>query len=398
MQYVHQARRRGAIALLCAGAVVMTTAACGTSADANAEGDTFTLGVIIEETGELATLGKPELQAIELAAKQINANGGVDGRKVELVVRDSESQPAVAATAARDLATRGDIQAVLGTATGASCGAMNAILAPAKITHFCLSPIATEVNPVTFWAQGSLSDYDEFLVPWFKHEGFTRIGLVRTADATGDAMQAITEGIVKAAPESLKLAGIETFNSGATDVQTQLTGLRKLDPDVVVAGASGSNLIPIVQGMNALAMDMPVVVGHGSIAHSILGLVKDRLVAGGMYGGLYWVNVPADEIPDDVAYKDVILEFRKLWETEFGTPAGHSEAAAFDAANQVFAAVAAGAGTGEEIAEHIETSEYTGVLGPYSYSENDHQGVTYVHGMVKFGEDGLFHTSFVADE
>lgn len=398
MQYVHPARRRGAIALLFAGAVVLTTAACGTSADRNAERDTFTLGVIIEETGELATLGKPELQAIELAAKQVNAKGGVDGRKVELVVRDSESQPAVAATAARELAARGDIEAVLGTATGASCGAVNAILAPEGITHFCLSPIASEVNPVTFWAQGSLSDYDEFLVPWFENQGVTRIGLVRTADATGDAMQAITEGIVKAAPDALEMVGVETFNSGATDVQTQLTGLRKFDPDVVVAGASGSNLLPIVQGMNALAMDVPVVVAHGSIAHSILGLVKDRLVPGGMYGGLYWVNVPADEIPDDVAYKDAILEFRKAWEAEFGTPAGHSEAAAFDAANQVFAAVDAGAGTGEEIAERIETSEYTGLLGPYSYTENDHQGVTYVHGMVKFGEDGQFHTSFVADE
>lgn len=399
MQSVQSLNRRKSVALLFAAAATFALAACGTTAGAESDNEkSFTLGVIIEETGELATLGKPELEAIELAAATINDNGGVDGRIVELVVRDSESQPAVAAAAARELAGRGDIEAVLGTATGASCGAVNAILAPEKIMHFCLSPIAGELNPLTFWAQGSLADYDEFLVPWLEHEGLAAIGLIRTADATGDAMQAIAEGIVEAAPESFTLAGVKTFNSGSTDVQTQLTSLRKLHPDVLIAGASGSNLLPIVQGMNALAMDEPLIVAHGSITHSVLELVKGSLVPGGMYGGLYWVNVPDAEIPASVAYRSKILDFRGAWRAKYGTTAGHSEAAAFDAANQVFEAVDAGAGSGSEIAAHIEGGDFTGVLGPYAYSKDDHQGVTYVHGMLEFGGDGQFHTSFVAED
>jgi branched-chain amino acid transport system substrate-binding protein len=396
MQNIQRLRRSKPVVLLGAMSVVLAGASCSTSA--GADSDTFTLGVIIEESGELATLGKPELQAIELAADMINESGGINGKKVRLVVRDSESQPAVAAAAARELAGRDDIEAVLGTATGASCSAVNAILAPEDILHFCLSPIAGEVSPVSFWAQGALSDYDEFLMPWFEHEGLSRLGLVRTADATGDAMQAITEGIVAAAPGSLDLVGVETFNSGSTDVQTQLTGLRDLDPDAVIAGASGSNLLPIVQGMNALGMDVPLVVAHGSITHSVLELVEGSIVPGGMYGGLYWVNVPENEIPDSVPYKGQILDFRDAWQAKYGTPAGHSEAAAYDAANQVFEAIDAKAGTGSEIAEHIESSNFTGLLGTYAYSEDDHQGVTYVKGMLEFGDDGLFHTGFVSED
>jgi branched-chain amino acid transport system substrate-binding protein len=396
MHNIHRLRRSRPLALVSALSVVLAGAACST--DAGADSDTYTLGVIIEESGELATLGKPELQAIELAVDTVNESGGVNGRKVRLEVRDSESQPAVAAAAARELAGRSDIQAVLGTATGASCSAVNAILAPEGILHFCLSPIAGEVSPVSYWAQGALSDYDEFLNPWFAHEGISKLGLVRTADATGDAMQAITEGMIAATPGSLDLVGVETFNSGSTDVQTQLAGLRDADPDLIIAGASGSNLLPIVQAMNALGMDEPLVVAHGSISHSVLQLVKGKIVPGGMYGGLYWVNVPDDEIPDSVAYKGQILDFRKAWTAKYGTPAGHSEAAAYDATNQVLEALDAKAETGAEIAEHIEGSDFTGLLGTYSYSKTDHQGVTYVKGMLEFGDDGLFHTAYVSTD
>ncbi|MGH8241654.1 MAG: ABC transporter substrate-binding protein, partial [Steroidobacteraceae bacterium] len=288
----------------------------------------------------------------------------------------------------------------LGTATGASCAAVNAILEPEGIMQFCLSPIATEVTPLIFWAQGPLSEYGNFMLPWLEDQGISRIGLVRTADATGDAMQGILDNIVEAAPDSLNLeqTGSETFDSGATDVQTQLSNLRDTNPELVVAGASGSNLLPIVQAMNSLAMDVPLLVAHGSVVHSVLELVQGQIVPGGMVAGLWWVNVPDDEIPDSVEYKDDIVAFKTAWEEAYGTPTGHSEGAAFDSANQVFDALRDGAVTGEEIAAFIEDREdFVGVLGPYTYGPDDHQGPTYPIGLLEFGDDGEFHVGFLAE-
>lgn len=375
-------------------ALALLTAGCAAGSGGTGDGP-INLGVIIEETGPLAALGLPELEAIKLAVKQVNRSGGIGGRTVELIVRDSQSQPAVASAAAREFARRDDVPVVLGTATGAGCSAVNAILEPKGIMQFCLSPIATQVKPLIFWAQGSLADYHVFLNPWFAHEGIAEVALIRTADATGDAMEKITRDLVAGNPK-VRLTGVETFDSGATNVQTQLIRLRGQNPDAVIAGASGSNLLPITQGMNALAMKMPLVVAHGAVVHSVLGLVKDSIVPGGMVAGVHWVNLPVDEIPESVPYRDTILKFRSAWQAEYGKPTGHTEAAAFDAANQILDALKAGAVTGEDIAAHIERGRFVGVLGPYTYSKSDHQGLSYTKGMLRFGEDGQFHLHYLA--
>ncbi|TYB41062.1 ABC transporter substrate-binding protein [Actinomadura chibensis] len=382
-----------AVTLTAPAAAVLLAAGCAASAGG---GDgPVDLGVIIERTGPLAALGLPELDAIKLAVKQVNQAGGVRGRTVRLVVRDSESQPAVAAAAAREFARRKDVPAVLGTATGAGCAAVNAVLEPKGVAQFCLSPIATRVKPLIFWAQGSLDDYHVFLTPYFAHKGMTRIALVRTADATGDAMEKIARDLVARDPK-MTLTGVETFQSGATNAQTQLIRLREGRPDVVIAGASGANLLPIAQGMNALGMKMPLVVGHGAVVHSVLDLVKGSMVAGGMVAGVHWVNLPDAEIPASVPNRDLILKFRAAWQAEYGKPTGHSEAAAFDAAGQVLDALKAGAGTGKEIAAHIERTKFVGVLGDYAYTGSDHQGLGYVPGMLRFGGDGRFHLEYLA--
>ncbi|WP_067452159.1 ABC transporter substrate-binding protein [Actinomadura macra] len=386
--------RNRALTLTSSAAALLLAAGC--SAASGDDDGPIDLGVIIEKTGPLAVLGLPELDAINLAVKQVNQAGGVRGRTVRLVVRDSESQPAVAAAAAREFARRKDVPAVLGTATGAGCSAMNAILEPKGVMQFCLSPIATRVQPLIFWAQGSLDEYHVFLTPYFAHKGMTRIALVRTADATGDAMEKIARDLTVRNPK-IKLTGVETFQSGATNVQTQLIRLRGQRPDVVIAGASGANLLPITQGMNALGMKMPLVVGHGAVAHSVLNLVKGSMVPGGMVAGVHWVNLPVAEIPASVPNRDTILKFRAAWQATYGAkPTGHSEAAAFDATNQILDALKGGAGTGKEIAAHVEKSRSVGVLGSYTYTKDDHQGLGYFPGMLRFGTDGQFHLEYLA--
>jgi branched-chain amino acid transport system substrate-binding protein len=375
------------------GLLSVSAAACGSTGGSASEKKAVNIGVIIEQTGPLASLGLTELKAIQFAVKQANDTGGVNGRTIKLIVKNSESQPAVASAAARDFASRGDVHVVLGAATGASCSAINAILEPEGIMQFCLSPIATQPKPLLYWAQGPLADYHTFLVPWFAHAGITKIGIARTADATGDAMEKLIRDLVAKNP-ALKLVDVETFNSGATDVQTQLTKLREHNPDTIIGGVSGSNLLPVVQGMNALGLKQPLVVAHGSIIRSILELVKNQLVPGGIVGGLYWVDVPATEIPSSVAYRGKILEFTNAWKAAYGETPGHNEAGTYDATEQIIAALRDGAESGTQIDAKTQSGNFVGVLGPYHYSKTDRQGPTFPGGMLEFGRDGQFHLLF----
>ena len=94
-----------------AAAIALTLAACSGGAapgDGNGGGggdaDAYKVGVLVGLTGSYAALGEPEQKAIELYVKQLNADGGIDGHPVELVVLDSGSTESTAVNQFRKLA------------------------------------------------------------------------------------------------------------------------------------------------------------------------------------------------------------------------------------------------------------------------------------------------------
>jgi ABC-type branched-subunit amino acid transport system substrate-binding protein len=91
------------------------------------------VGVIASTRGALGTFGEALLRSIELAAEQVNASGGVfDGRALELVTKDSASEPETAARAARDLLSDG-VVAVVGPETSGQAAAVLDVLSPSQV-------------------------------------------------------------------------------------------------------------------------------------------------------------------------------------------------------------------------------------------------------------------------
>jgi len=72
------------------------------------------IGAIHNVTGSLGSIGRPSLDGVLLAAKQLNEHGGVLGRSVELVARDGQSDPAVVAAITRELAHMPQMAAITG--------------------------------------------------------------------------------------------------------------------------------------------------------------------------------------------------------------------------------------------------------------------------------------------
>ena len=102
--------RRGMTALLVAAALVGVTA-CG---GAGGGGDTIVIGVQGPFTGDYAAEGKGFRQAIELLKEQVNAEGGVLGKQVEVIYEDDKGQPNESTLAAQKLVSR-DVIAVIGS-------------------------------------------------------------------------------------------------------------------------------------------------------------------------------------------------------------------------------------------------------------------------------------------
>jgi branched-chain amino acid transport system substrate-binding protein len=89
------------ISAVIAAAVILT--GCGTDRDASAGADPIRIGAVFSESGGLASIGAPGLAGMRLAAAEINARGGLLGRRLQLVAEDSRSKPTTAVRAVRSL-------------------------------------------------------------------------------------------------------------------------------------------------------------------------------------------------------------------------------------------------------------------------------------------------------
>ena len=98
-------------AALCAGLSLLAGAVVATTAQAQ---EPIKLGLIAAMSGQSAKSGEAIVRGLNIALDEINARGGLLGRKVELVVRDDESNPAKGIVAARELVQREKVVAMFG--------------------------------------------------------------------------------------------------------------------------------------------------------------------------------------------------------------------------------------------------------------------------------------------
>ena len=105
--------------LILAGGVL---ALAGTAAMAE---DSYKIGVSEPLSGAASSLGVPVVESVKAAAEVINANGGINGRKIELVIRDDQSKPDIAVQNFRRLSEEG-VYAMIGPNQGSNTLAVSA--------------------------------------------------------------------------------------------------------------------------------------------------------------------------------------------------------------------------------------------------------------------------------
>ena len=101
--------------------------------DAVAEptGDPIKIGTLIDATGDLATFGPPIVLATDLVALLINESGGIDGRQIEMVHRDSGTSPQIATDAASALVNVDGVEAIVGSlSSGVSLAVAESVTIP----------------------------------------------------------------------------------------------------------------------------------------------------------------------------------------------------------------------------------------------------------------------------
>ena len=225
---------------------------------------TIKLGLVAAMSGQSAKSGEAIVRGLSLAVDEINAKGGVLGKKIELLVRDDESNPAKGVIAARELVQREKVVALFGGLDTPVSIAIVPFVNGAKVPFMGVWAAGT---PIT--RNGAAENYvfrvsavdeivDIALVDYaVKKYGAKKPGMILINNPWGES----NEKGLKAALEAKKIpyAGIEKFETNDVDVVPQLTRLKQAGSDVLFMVANVAPSAQVVKSLDRMSWDVPIV-------------------------------------------------------------------------------------------------------------------------------------------
>jgi len=359
--------------------------------------DTIKLGAFFDLSGRAAFIGTPTKLVAEMVVDKINAEGGINGKLLELEVGDTEAKPANAANIAKKFIYKDKVAAIIGptlTDTG-----MNV----KKIAHKGKTPIFMTVggDPVIMGGE-KFGPFDwvfkspqrssiavERLFIYLKEKGLTRIALLTAADGFGKDG---ARWMKKLAPKyGIEIVIEESFGNRDTDMTAQLTKAKNANPQALVAWTIGPAGSIVAKNRAQLGIDLPLFQCHGLPDPKYIELAGTASEGDRMPSTKLMV---ADALPDSDPQKKVIQEFIKLYKEKgydkqfpINTHSGY----AWDAITIVANAMKKVGTEPEALRAEIEnTKNYVGVSGTYNITPEDHNGLDVSSMVIVQVKDGKF--------
>ena len=223
------------------------------------------IGLTAAVSGGSAASGEAIKRGLEIAIAEINANGGVlNGRPLQLVVRDDEGQPAKGVTIARELVEREKVTAVFGGLHTPVALAQVAVWHELKTPYMGAWAAGTNITRngqspnYVFRVSANDDDADKFLTRYATdvlRKG--KPGLLLENTSWGQSNET---GLTKWLGEKgLKAVGVEKFNWGDPDMSPQLLRLKSAGADHVVLVANAPEGAQVVKSRAKIGWDIPMV-------------------------------------------------------------------------------------------------------------------------------------------
>lgn len=286
-------------AVISAGAVLLATSlsmsACGTrggdSGGSGGSGDgdkkVVKIGVIAPLTGDLSALGKGIENSVDLAIKEANDSGELDGWTIEIAAEDDQANPDVGKNAASKLAGDKDVIGVVGTLNSSVAGTVAPVLSTAKIVE--VSPANTGVSltkgedPAK--PERQYDNYfrtcttDDVQGPFAARYLYEKAGIKKVA--TVHDKKAYGQGLVDSfTTEYKKLGGeivaAETINPDDDKYDAVVSSVKAKKPDALYYGGEYPQAGPLSQQMKAQGLNVPLMGGDGIFTPEFIKLAGSK--------------------------------------------------------------------------------------------------------------------------
>lgn len=329
---------------------------CGSTSGATSDGPIL-IGASFPLTGSIAADGQTCVDAINLAIKQANEAGGINGRTLELETGDDEGTPTSAASIANKFVDDDKILAVVSSYNSSCMLAQVDIYSEAELP--CISPVATTpaltgVSDSFYRTAPNDADCGSYAGDFLKEKGISKVALFYENDDYGLGLAEAFEA--KCVELGIEIVTTQTYVYGETvDYSTQLTATSGSGAEAIfVCGCVTEMGLICDQRSDYGCGDMMVLLGNGGYAPALLDYNTEGVYVQGEF---------------DCEQSERAKEFVEAFKTEYGYEPGNWAASAYDAASIVIEAMKECDGdiTRASINEKISGISFPGVCGNYTF-------------------------------
>lgn len=361
-----------------------------------AAADTIKIGALFDLSGRAAFIGTPTKLVAEMVVDKINADGGINGQKLELVVADTEADPAKAVSIIRRFIHRDKVVAIIGPTLTDVGMAVKPHIDRGQI------PIIMTVGGDPVIMGGKFGSYEwvfkspqrsstavERMFIYLKEKGLTRVAVLAAADGFGKDGERWMESL---APQyGIEIIAKESFGTRDTDMTAQLTRLRNSNPQAILTWTIGPAGSIVAKNRAQLGIDIPLFQCHGLPDPKYIELAGPASEGDRMPSTKLMV---AAELPDTDPQKAAIEEFITMYrergyERQF--PINTHSGYAWDAIMMIARAIEKAGTEPAALRAAIEkTSHYVGISGTFNMTADDHNGLGVDSMVIVQVKDGQF--------
>jgi branched-chain amino acid transport system substrate-binding protein len=370
------------------GAKPAAEAGAGQTAATGANKEPIKVGAIFSLTGPNSPLGVPEKQAVELLVKELNAAGGVNGHPLEILFEDDKSDNTEAVKAIKKLVTKEKVVAVLGSSgSGPSLG-MAEYASAEKLPMISMAAADQITNPVRagiFKTPHTDVHGTKRIYKYLKEKGITKIAMLNDSNPYGSGW---TAQLKKYAPEyGITIVAEEKYGTKDPSMSSQLTKIKGTDAQVLIVAGTNPGPATIVKEAKQLNLTIPIISSHGSANSKFLELAGDAANGVLMVAGKLLVpdQVDAND-PQAAVIKKFVDSYQKAYSTAPDGFAGYG----YDGLNLLVEGLKQAGGDASKLGEVLEKVNYVGVTGEFTFSAEDHNGLSEDSMIMVEVKDGKF--------
>ncbi|GIG57316.1 branched-chain amino acid ABC transporter [Longispora fulva] len=355
-------------------AVVAGMAGCAAE-DKKAPAGEIKIGASLELSGATASIGTTYEKALKLKVDQINKAGGVNGRKINLVIRDNRTDPAEGLKNVNYFIDNEKVAAIIGGGCSNCIIPAKPVAAAKKVPIIALGAASGITNPIAeskfvFKISPNPVEDATVIVNELQRKGVTKIGLISVKNVYGqDGKKNVTE---LAQAKGIQVVAAEEFNQDDKDMTVQVSKIVEKKPDAIVTWAVMPAAGLIAQALSTAKFSGGVYLDAGAGAELFVKGAQDAAENTFMvFPGILAINDAVATTPQVTAQK----AWFKDYSTAYGNYSGFASFGA-DAVSMIAAAVTkTGSTDPEKLRDAFETIQLDGMTGPIKMTAENHSGL-----------------------